>query len=259
MGQVWASLGGGGPALGSISHFGVFSSRIRFGRSVLGGGVVRGAPPSWDPGFFQVYNPPRMANRPFQAALVALSRSPWARPRAPWGQSSTPQVPPVHLSESVFESGATLDAARKRARLYVKAIVKRKAGSCLGEARPPAPRKRRRVKSYVTLMGLNNMLVHASGRRLADYCLPEDETGEIRGSPFSWPGLSVATDSGPDCVSSSVASHFVGQSSFPLLLFVLLDLRGGSFPVSWRLGPSLIQHPPPSMGDHRSLGWLSSS
>lgn len=79
----------------------------------------------------------------------------------------------------------------------------------LGNAQPddiaPPPRKRRRVKSYISVLMVDNFLRIAAGARLTDFITPTDADGQPVGSPFSWRSLSLATDSGPDMVLPSVA------------------------------------------------------
>lgn len=91
----------------------------------------------------------------------------------------------------------------ERKRKHVRAVVKRRL-SQEAESESAAPlRKRRRTKSYVTLMQIDNMLRISAGKRLSDFVVRVDpDTGQIDRSIDLWtiPSLSLATDSGPDCV-----------------------------------------------------------
>eukprot|EP00959_Pyramimonas_sp_CCMP1952_P180586 3775890-Pyramimonas_sp.AAC.1 len=49
-------------------------------------------------------------------------------------------------------------------------------------------------------MNIDNVLRYSANRRLCEYVLPRGPDDELLGSPWDWPGLSIATDSGPDCV-----------------------------------------------------------
>ena len=123
------------------------------------------------------------------------------------------QVPPQHLGDAIFEEGKELQMARERQRQYFRASCKRKMGGHPDAAAPP-PRKRRRVKTYVTIMMIDNVLRTSTNLRLSDFRIERTPDGkDFAGDPFEWPSLSLATDSGPDCVCSSAASAHVEARS----------------------------------------------
>ncbi len=49
-------------------------------------------------------------------------------------------------------------------------------------------------------MQIDNCLRTSSDLRLCDFIVPKTAEGKYAGDPFLWPSLSLATDSGPDCV-----------------------------------------------------------
>ena len=99
----------------------------------------------------------------------------------------------------MVQVGGELNESRKRMRKYVQNVIKRRMEKEVDETCAP-PKKRRRTKSFVTVMMLDNMLRHASQRRLSDYIVEEGGAGKLCGDIWKMPCLSVATDSGPDCV-----------------------------------------------------------
>ncbi len=113
-------------------------------------------------------------------------------------------MPPQHLGDALFLEGEALQLARQRQRQYFRAACKRRLGGQVEES-APAPRKRRRVKTYVSIMMLDNALRVTAGKRLTDFGVECSGDGVLQGDPFTWRSLSVATDSGPDCASPSVA------------------------------------------------------
>jgi hypothetical protein len=111
----------------------------------------------------------------------------------------------VHLGDSFFEEGGALLQARRKQREWFRAQCKRKLGAS-AEATESAPRKRRRVKSYLSLLMIDNALRVTAGARITDFKIDKDAaTGAPVGSPFTWKSLSLATDSGPDMVLPSAA------------------------------------------------------
>lgn len=112
-------------------------------------------------------------------------------------------MPPQHLGETAFSEGQDLVNYQLRHRKYFAQIVKRKLGSTdLDPSEAKAPPKRRRVKSYVSLMLLNNQLQHSAGVDLITFIPEKDSDGRFVQDPFTWRGLSVCTDSGPDMVAT---------------------------------------------------------
>lgn len=114
------------------------------------------------------------------------------------------------MGDAVFQEGAELEASRKRQRSHVLGVSQRQLGRAPDQTCAP-PRKRRRTKSYVTLMMLDNMLKHASGRRLSEYIAEIGGDGKLVGDVWQLPALSVATDSGPDCVRPSARPSLARQ------------------------------------------------
>lgn len=115
-------------------------------------------------------------------------------------ESLPPQVPPQHLGDAIFEAGQELALTRQKQRQYFRAACKRKMGGGHPDEAAPPPRKRRRVKTFVTVMQIDNCLRTSSDLRLCDFIVPKTAEGKYAGDPFLWPSLSLATDSGPDCV-----------------------------------------------------------
>ena len=152
---------------------------------------------------------------------VGLCQIPFLPP-----MTSPAQVPPVHVSDSCFLEGDQLEAAQDLKRKRVLAVVKRRLGQ-QSESTGPV-RKRRRTKSYVTLMQIDNMLRVNADERLSDYVVPLDENGDIAPEVDLWtiPCLALATVSGPDCVlplvffSGSEGSWLSQISEAPIVLFV---------------------------------------
>ncbi len=60
-------------------------------------------------------------------------------------------------------------------------------------------RKRRRIKTFQSIMSLHNMLLGATGHGLERYQIHKDELGRYP-SPWTWPHLNAATDQGPNMV-----------------------------------------------------------
>ncbi len=118
---------------------------------------------------------------------------------SPGGFASPSQVPPVHVGDDCFETGAALSASRKAHRAHVAAVAKRKLGLCSGGPAPPPRRKRRRTKAYALLAQVDQMLKTSSDRRLSDFAVQLDGDGRLMGDVWKLPGLSLSTDSGPDC------------------------------------------------------------
>ena len=175
-------------------------------RSGNRGGVILGGPGIGVVPFFLSYLP--WTTPILEPTFLGPSKESGASTcRGGLGVSRAPpcQVPPVHLADSCFLEGSDLDEAREQERKHVKAVIKRRLGQPAEEPGPP-PKKRRRLKSYVTLMQIDNMLRTSASRRLSDYIAPLDgETGQLSSDVDLWrlPSLSLATDSGPDCVVSS--------------------------------------------------------
>ena len=112
----------------------------------------------------------------------------------------------MHLGDSFFEEGDALAQARRRQRAWFRSQCKRKLGAAQEPSESaPAPRKRRRVKSYVSLMMVDNALRVTAGARLTDFQIGTNEAGAPVESPFKWKSLSLATGSGPDMVLHSAA------------------------------------------------------
>ena len=112
----------------------------------------------------------------------------------------------MHVGDAFFEEGDALRVIRERQKAYFRSQVKRKLGAVVEEV-APAPRKRRRVKTYLSILIVDNCLRVSAGARLTDFKPPVDENGNFEGSPFIWKCLSLATDSGPDmALPLSVAS-----------------------------------------------------
>ncbi len=107
----------------------------------------------------------------------------------------------MHLGDGCFQEGSELAASRRVHRAHVQAVAKRKLGD-MSDAATAAPprRKRRRTKSFVTVMQIDHMLHMMSDRRLSYYSVEYDDEGRLLGDPWTLPGLSLSTDSGPDMV-----------------------------------------------------------
>ncbi len=163
----------------------------------------RGDPPrnSRTPYFFGSTDHPYVSGQLFGSPDVHILILSW---RFFGGRTRRPQVPPQHLGDSLFLEGEELRLSRERQRQYFRAVCKRKLGGETGEV-APAPRKRRRVKTYVLIMSIDNVLRVSTGARLTDFMVEKSPTGELQGDPFTWRSLSLATDSGPDCVCILVA------------------------------------------------------
>ncbi len=118
-------------------------------------------------------------------------------------------MPPQHLAESAFSEGLELAKFQERHRRFMQNVVRRKPGAtdigkCEGQVK-----KRRRVKSYITMMLLDNALRMSADQSLVDFIPAKNAAGEYATEPFHWKHLSVSTDSGPDCVA---VAHFLAYS-----------------------------------------------
>ncbi len=119
----------------------------------------------------------------------------------------------MHVGDAFFEEGDALRVIRERQKAYFRSQVKRKLGAVVEEV-APAPRKRRRVKTYLSILIVDNCLRVSAGARLTDFKPPVDENGNFEGPPFTWKCLSLATDSGPDmALPLSVASSPISTES----------------------------------------------
>ncbi len=134
-------------------------------------------------------------------------------PCAPWVAVGTnsrraPQVLPEHMGEEDFLEGEALAAAWQKQRDAVNAAVKRKLSGELEKTTEKPPKKRRRLKTYSTIMSIDSMLRGTCCTQLSNFIVPKTPEGEFcaDSDPFTWPVLSVATDSGPDCTA---AAHFL--------------------------------------------------
>ena len=114
-------------------------------------------------------------------------------------------MPPVHISDTAFLEGAELSEAMEKKRKHLRGVIKRRLGQEPEPSSSAPPRKRRRVKSYITCMQIDNMLKVSAGKRLSDYVVKLNEHGDISSEYDLWklPSLSLATDSGPDCARLS--------------------------------------------------------
>ena len=92
--------------------------------------------------------------------------------------------------------------------------MKRKIGASLEAARDeePAPKKRKRTKTYVMLHCLNNMLKQSSGKQLSDFRPPTDDDNNFTTDPFSWNLLCLAPDMGPDMLCGAYALLYRAES-----------------------------------------------
>lgn len=97
---------------------------------------------------------------------------------------------------------------QKRWAAFGRSFVKRKLGQGGKESAPPRAPKRRRLKSYVTLMQIDNMLRGNADKCLADFHIAPGPTGCLP-DPFTWPSLNLSPDSGPDMVC---LAHFLAYA-----------------------------------------------
>ena len=105
----------------------------------------------------------------------------------------------------MFCEGEELAECHRRQKEYFKSQIRKRLGQTDGPS-APAPRKRRRVKTFVTVMQVDNMISSATGLQLADFVVQQAEDGTFLGDPWQWKGLSLASDSGPDCVVCAICS-----------------------------------------------------
>ncbi len=164
-------------------------------------------PKPFYPVFYRLDRPPVRINLHFRARKCNISFAPPAPLGTPLEPplglpQPCPQVPPQHTGDSLFLEGDALQKARERQRQYFRAACKRKLGGSV-EEQAPAPRKRRRLKTYITIMMLDNAMRVTANARLTDFAVDASADGGLQGDPFQWRSLSVATDSGPDCAIPS--------------------------------------------------------
>ena len=128
----------------------------------------------------------------------------------------------------------------RRQRAFFRAQVRRKLGGQPDASCPP-PRKRRRVKTYVSTMMVDNILRTSAGCRLTDFLPPKSEDGQLVGSPFQWRSLALATDSGPDMAGVSAARGLPASSAriiscFPRVAPRSLGVHRARSDIGARLG-----------------------
>jgi hypothetical protein len=76
-------------------------------------------------------------------------------------------------------------------------LAKRSLGDDEGAAYKPA-KKRRRVKTLISIMHVNNMLIHMAGKTLKNYSTYHAD-GSLK-DPFEWEHLNCSPDCGADMV-----------------------------------------------------------
>ena len=103
---------------------------------------------------------------------------------------------------SQYETGgeAAREKEERRWQTFGRSFVKRKLGlQGPKRANPPRVAKRRRVKSFLTGMQIDNMLRGSTDTTLADYVIQPDASGSLP-SPWVWRSLNLSPDMGPDMV-----------------------------------------------------------
>lgn len=88
---------------------------------------------------------------------------------------------------------------RRRWAAFGRSFVKRKLGLSVGKDVAPPPPKRRRTKSFVTMMQVENILRGSVGASLSDFQVRPGPSGELA-DPFTWRSLNMALDMGADMV-----------------------------------------------------------
>ncbi len=130
----------------------------------------------------------------------------WVISDSPRGCSPPCQVTAEVVGEDAFVESGQLDESQQELRNFVNGVVKRKLTGVVDKRDAPAPKRRKRCKTYCLLMAINNMLKGAGLSGLSHFMIKLNADGTLQGDPFQMNCLAMATDSGPDCVA---ACHFL--------------------------------------------------
>jgi hypothetical protein len=109
-------------------------------------------------------------------------------------------------------------------RLVSQKLAKRQLG-LEDKTKDQPQRKRRRLKTFQTMMSLSNMLRQMTGRGLERFYVPRNEAGKFTTDPFEWPHCNAAVDQGPD---NMAMDHFVGYGPTQLNFHSDWDLTHGA-------------------------------
>ena len=108
----------------------------------------------------------------------------------------------------VYLSAMDLDDIADAQKAYYQHSVRatKRARGLPEESRLGPMRKKQRLKTYASIMHLDNMVRKSCGHGLPRIQVREDAEGNWPPDPFSWPRYNLASDCGPDMVC---AEHFL--------------------------------------------------